>query len=177
MDPMMKQEREMMSQQLRQGQAQVEEAEDSQYEMVAPKGNFSAKGLNALVDASNKLAPLFGLDSYPRFTEDQVSLPPEFMRLLSMFMAAIEDAIEEGVLPEEAMLAFEGITDDRGLQQLAARLLMASKVPTFKRFLSKKEKPESETKIEIEIGGEGEEPESADKMSEDQIMKLMKSRM
>ena len=177
MDPMMKQEREMMSQQLRQGQAQVEDAEDTQYEMVAPKGNFSAKGLNALVDASNKLAPMFGLDAYPRFTEDQVSLPPEFMRLLSMFTAAIEDAIEDGVLPEDSALVFDGITDDRGLQMIAGRLIMAAKNGQFKRFLSKKEKPESETKIEIEIGGEGEGPESADKMSEDQIMKLMKSRM
>ena len=95
----------------------------------APAGVFTGKADNALVEATNRLLPLFGIkDMYDRFTEPRMTtLPPEFMRLLTMFGKAFDDAIEEGVLPEDAKIDLTVITDDNGLQGLAGRIGMAAK--------------------------------------------------
>ena len=139
-------------------QGDVEESEDEMYATAAPKGSFSGKAANALVEATNRLLPLFGIkDMYDRFSEPKLStLPVEFVRLLTMFGKAFDDAIEEGVLPEDAKIDLTVITDDNGLQGLAGRIGMAAKSGTFKRFLSKKV---SERGAE-EMGKEGEYAES-----------------
>jgi len=136
-------------------QGDVEESEDELYAASAPKGSFSGKAANALVEATNRLLPLFGIkDMYDRFSEPKMStLPPEFMRLLTMFGKAFDDAIEEGVLPEDAKIDLTVITDDNGLQGLAGRIGMAAKSGTFKRFLTKKVKesaPAEEESMEEE---------------------------
>jgi hypothetical protein len=139
-------------------QGEVEAQEDEMYSAAAPKGSFSGKAANALVEATNRLLPLFGIkDMYDRFSEPKLStLPVEFVRLLTMFGKAFDDAIEEGVLPEDAKLDLTVVTDDTGLQGLAGRIGMAAKSGTFKRFLSKKV---SERGAE-EMGKEGEYAES-----------------
>jgi hypothetical protein len=154
MSPDEKAELEKMRAQAMTRQGEVEEGEDELFAASSPKGKFSGKALNGLVDAVNRLLPLFGLsDKADRFSGGATSLPPETVRLLTMFSKAIGDAIEEGILPEDAMVDMKIIVDDNGLQALAGRLGMASKSPGFKRFLLRKVSegaPEAEAEDEEE---------------------------
>jgi len=140
-------------------QGEIEESEDEMYSSASPKGKFSGKAANALVEATNRLLPLFGInDKYDRFGSGALSsLPPEFMRILTMFSKAIGDAITEGILPEDATVDLKVITDDSGLQGLAGRIGMAAKSPQFKRFLLRKtseEGTEEEEDVSEETGSE-----------------------
>jgi hypothetical protein len=156
-------------------QGEVEEKEDEMYASASPKGRFSGKALNGLVDATNRLLPLFGMeDAYPKFGgEMQTTLPPAFMRVLSMFQKAISDAVAEGILPEDASIDLTIITDDTGLQGLAGRLGMAAKSPGLKRFLKKAVMEAGASEM-----GEAEEPtEEEDMMSEDKTDTLFTERM
>jgi hypothetical protein len=147
-------------------QGDVEEMEDEAYAMAAPKGKFSGKVANALVEATNRLLPLFGLtDKYERFDSAMMTeLPVDFVRLLSMFKAAVDDAVAEGVLPEDAVIELSVIKDDAGLQGLAGRIGMAAKSPGFKRFLMRKVKEAPEMEEE-----ESDEPTSEEEMSEEDL--------
>jgi hypothetical protein len=160
-------------------EGEVEAQEDEMYSSAAPKGRFSGKALNSLVDATNRLLPIFGItEAYPKFGgETQTSLPVAFVRLLTMFDKAIEDAVAEGVLPEDANIDMTIITDDAGLQGLAGRIGMAAKSPGLKRFLKRKVPgPGGE-----EMGGEeapmSEMPEEEDDMSESKMNTLFAGRM
>lgn len=140
-------------------QGEIEESEDEMYSSASPKGKFSGKAANALVEATNRLLPLFGIgDKYDRFGGGALSsLPPEFMRILTMFSKAIGDAIAEGILPEDATIDLKVINDDSGLQGLAGRIGMAAKSPQFKRFLLRKtseEGAEEEEDVSEETGSE-----------------------
>ena len=162
-------------------QGEVEEAEDMAYEMKSPKGRFSGKALNALVDAANRLTPLFGIsEKYEKFgPETLTSLPAPFVRLLTMFATAIADAVEEGALTEDVALMMDGVTDDAGLQGIAGRLNMAAQSPGFKKFLKSPKKVSVE--VEVESGGEGEEEEggmkSPEEMSTEDMDAMFASRM
>jgi len=173
MTPDEKMELEKMRAQAMTRQGEVEESEDELYGASSPKGKFTGKALNGLVEATNRLLPLFGLnDKYDRFGSGTItSLPPEFVRLLTMFSKAMADAIDAGILPEDAMIDMKIVVDDNGLQALAGRLGMAAKSPGFKRFLLRKV---SESAPEAEE--EGEEGMSEEMGSED-MDKLMMERM
>ncbi|NDI21592.1 MAG: hypothetical protein EBY76_00860 [Betaproteobacteria bacterium] len=106
----------------------------------------------------------------------QTELPAEFVRLLSMFKAAISDAIDQGILPEDAMIDLSVITDDNGIQALAGRIGMAAKSGGFKRFLSAKTAPSKEMKTE-EMSTEDASDSPSGPMSEDSTNKLFQSRM
>lgn len=140
MTPDQKSELNAMRTQAMTRQGDIESTEDEMYSEAAPKGRFTGKVLNSLVDATNRILPLFGIkDLYDRFTEPQLtSLPPDFARLLTMFGKAFEDAIEEGILSPDAKIDLSVVTDDQGLQGLAGRINMAAKNSGFKRFLSKR---------------------------------------
>lgn len=153
-------------------QGEVEESEDEMYGAASPKGKFSGKAANSLVEATNRLLPLFGIsDTYDRFGGGgMTSLPPEFVRLLSMFSKAISDAVEEGVLPEDATVNLKVVTDDSGLQALAGRIGMAAKSPGFKRFLLRKTS-------KGEGAAEEEEEAVSEEMGSDDMDRLMMRRM
>ena len=173
-------ELESMKQRTMQRQGDVEEKEDELYASASPKGRFSGKALNALVDAANRVTPLFGItEKYEKFgPEVQTSLPPAFIRLLSMFAKAIDDAVAEGLLSEDAVVDLMSITDDAGLQGLAGRLNMAAKSPQFKKFLTQPRKVSVE--VEVETGGEGEEEggaKSPEEMSPEETDAMFASRM
>ena len=165
-----------MGKEVQQRQGEVEEKEDMLYEQASPKGKFSGKSLNALVQAVNRLTPLFGIkDTYPAFGgESMTELPAEFVRLLSMFKAAIADAVEQGILPEDAVIDLSVITDDNGIQALAGRIGMAAKNGGFKRFLNQKTGPSKSAPAE-EMEMEEEMP--MDDMSSDKTEDLFASRM
>lgn len=173
---------ETMGKEVQQRQGEVEEKEDMLYEKASPKGKFSGKSLNALVQAVNRLTPLFGIkDTYPAFGgESMTELPAEFVRLLSMFKAAVSDAIDQGILPEDAMIDLSVITDDNGIQALAGRIGMAAKSGGFKRFLSAKTAgPKGGPMEEEPSPGETEDTKGDMKedMTEDATNKLFQSRM
>lgn len=174
MTPDEKMELEKMRAQAMARQGEVEESEDEFYAGSSPKGKFSGKALNSLVDAVNRLLPLFGIEEkYERFGGGTVtSLPPEFVRLLTMFSRAIADAVDAGILPEDAVVDMKIIVDDNGLQGLAGRLGMATKSPGFKRFLLRK----TTAPMPAEDEGTGEEEMSSEMGSED-MDKLMMERM
>lgn len=176
MTPDEKMELEKMRAEAMTRQGEVEEKEDEMYASASPKGRFSGKALNSLVDATNRLLPLFGIeDAYPKFGgEMQTSLPPAFVRLLTMFSKAIDDAVAEGILPEDATIDLTVITDDSGLQGLAGRLGMAAKSPGLKRFLKRKV---SEPTAEAEPMMGDEPTEEEDMMSEDKTNALFTERM
>jgi len=172
MTPDEKMDLEKMRSQAMTRQGEVEEGEDELFAAASPKGKFTGKALNGLVEATNRLLPLFGLDDkYDRFgSETLTSLPPEFVRLLTMFSKAMGDAIEAGILPEDTMIDMKIVVDDNGLQALAGRLGMAAKSPGFKRFLLRKVS-------ESAPGAEEEEEETSEEMDSEGMDKLMSERM
>ncbi len=130
--PMEPEEEEMM------GQArQLDEVEDEAYMQVAPQGDFSVGGLNALVDGLNSVLPLFGLPDYERFAESSGVLPPAFVKQLTMVMEAAKGA---GL--DDMMIDLGTITDDKGLKMAAGKLRALAANTSFKRFL-RSERPEA----------------------------------
>lgn len=173
---------ETMGKEVQKRQGEVEDKEDTLYAQASPKGKFSGKALNALVQATNRLTPLFGIkDTYPSFSGATVTeLPSEFIRLLSMFKAAVSDAVDQGILPEDAMIDLSVITDDNGIQALAGRIGMAAKSGGFKRFLNQKTAgPKGGPMEEEPSPGETEDTKGDMKedMTEDATNKLFQSRM
>ena len=163
--PEQKADLESMRASVMQRQGDVEEQEDELYSAAAPKGKFTGKAANALVDATNKLLPLFGVtDLYDKFTEPALTtLPPAFARLLTMFSKAFDTAIEDGTLPEDVKIDLSVVTDDTGLLGLAGRIGMAAKSAPFKRFLMKKVK---EPTAPTESEGESMEEEPTDESTD-----------
>ena len=170
---------ETMGKEVQKRQGEVEDKEDTLYAQASPKGKFSDKSLNALVQATNRLTPLFGIkDTYPSFEKGmQTELPSEFVRLLSMFKAAISDAIDQGILPEDAMIDLSVITDDNGIQALAGRIGMAAKSGGFKRFLNQKTGGAKSARMEETDTEEDATDAPSGPMSEDATNKLFQSRM
>ena len=154
----------------------VGEMEDEMYAGAAPKGTFSPKAMNALVDAINRVVPLFGMeDKLPKVKSTLTEFPPEVMRILSMFQAAGSDAVEADMLPEEALLDFTGVVDDSTVMMLAGKLNMMEKHKPFKKFLArpgKGKEMEKEISVEIEV-----EPAGEKEMSEEDMDSMFMSRM
>ena len=112
------------------------EADEDMFMEMSPKGKFSPKGLMPLVKATNMLLPMFGqTGNYPMLKEAMTQLPTDFVRVLFMFVAAVDDAITNDVVDAEMKLDVPGITDDRGLMLLAAKLDALAKNRDFKKFL------------------------------------------
>lgn len=99
-----------------------------------PQGSFTAKGINILVDATNAVLPLFGLPAYT-VDPEATSLPPEFVKLITM----ISEAAKEAGLEQFAVEVAE-LTDDKALKMAAGKLKSLSGKSEFKRFL-KSERP------------------------------------
>ena len=175
MTPDEKMELEKMRAQAMTRQGEVEESEDELYAATAPKGKFTSKAANALVEATNRLLPMFGVEEkYDRFggSATMTTLPPEFVRLLTMFSKAIGDAVEMGALPEDAIIDLSIVTDDNGLQSLAGRIGMAAKSREFKRFLSQKTEGSEERMAAPEEG-----EEMSEEMDSEDMDKLRMERM
>ena len=146
----------------------IEDAQVAEEEMLqeaAPKGKFTPKGLNSLVKATNQLLPLFEQEGdYPTFDADLTELPSDFVRVLSMFQAAIGDAIAAEEV--EAELGFElmDLRDDTGLTGLAGKLASVAKSKDFKKFLAVPKAEEDEAPAE-----EAPAPDAEPEMSDDDL--------
>lgn len=149
-------------------------ADSETVKVLSPKGNFTGRGLAPLVKATNKLLPLFGQSGdYPTLPGNLKELPEDFTRVITMFVAAVNDAIAEEVVGPEMAISLDSITDDTGLLTLAGKLQMLASSKDFKKFLS--EPAEDETRG-TEAGEEGGMPEE-EEMSSENADQLMMGRM
>lgn len=131
--------------------AAAAEAEDDMMEEMAPKGKFTPKGLAPLVKAANALLPLFGqTGDYPMITETVTVIPTDLFRVLSMFAAAVDDAIAGDMVDGEMAMDFSGVRDDSSLMLLAGKLSKLAANRDFKKFLKEPMAPKEESKVDEE---------------------------
>lgn len=148
----------------------LEEKDEALYDKMAPTGDFSKKSLNNLVSATNRLLPAFGQSpDYPTFAEDLTKLPTDFVRVLSMFADAVDDAIESEVVGSDMALSLDAITDDLSLTAAASKIDALSRNKEFKKFLK-----EPYAKSEAKEGPEMEEDKG---MSESEMDGLFMEKM
>ena len=149
----------------------AEEIDEDMYNQLAPRGKFSKKALNNLVTAANRLLPLFEqTPDYPMFEEDIQVFPNEFVRVIGMFQAAVNYAVDSGDLDEEMDFELEDITDDRSIMLLAGKITKLAQDREFKKFLQNPP-PEFEEETEEEMEEEVSMPSS------DEMDKMFMSRM
>ena len=80
-------------------------------DIMSPTGKFSALALNALVAELNQILPMMGRsDMYPDFTEDQTTIPMDFLQLIMAVqsiadMAQVEFDIDLGAMTDDAQIA------------------------------------------------------------------------
>lgn len=136
--------------------ADAEQSDEDIFASIAPQGDFSAKALNQLVKATNRLLPLFGQEpTYPEFGEDVEVFPTDFVRVLAMFQGAVNTAVDAEMIPEDMDFLMEEIRDDSDLTMLAGRLNSLAQARDFKEFL--KNPPLEEMEEEEEVLAEQEE--------------------
>jgi hypothetical protein len=151
----------------------AEQEDENMFGDMAPRGRFTAKALNNLVKATNRLLPLFDqTPDYPSFNEDITEFPTDFVRVLAMFEGAVNGAIEEGVLDEEMDFDMSEVTGDENINMLAGKLNRLVNDRSFKKYLKDMPQGEGEdTKID--------EPDMAsnDKMEDEDVDALFMERM
>jgi hypothetical protein len=142
----------------------AEEADDQMFAAMAPRGDFTSRGLGPLVRGTNALLPLFGQSpDYPE-VEDTEVLPTDFVRILAMFQQAVEEAIEEDAIRDEMRIDLDDVRDDTALMTIAGKLEMLAKDKEFKRFLQEEVDGEEEGEMDREPEMETMSPEEEDAM-------------
>ena len=125
----------------------AEQADEEMFEAMAPKGDFTQRGLSSIVRATNKMLPLFGqTPDYPDVPDTNM-LPTDFTRILAMFAAAVEEAIEDDILSPEMAIDLSTVRDDSGLLTVSGKLDMLRQDKDFKRYLA--EEVPNEDKMEM----------------------------
>ncbi len=147
-------------------------AADDMFAEMSPQGNFTTKGLNALVKSINRIHDIFEIEEdYPEFSADATELPQEFMREITMVKAAADDAIAAGKVDEDKAVTLDGIADDTDLMMLAGSVNSLATDKGFKAFL-KEAPPEGEAMETVEA-----EPPSLPQASEEDTDKLFLDRL
>jgi hypothetical protein len=156
---------------------EAEQSDEQMYSEMAPAGRYSAKALNNLVKATNRLLPLFDQDpSYPEFTSDlDGQLPTDFVRVLAMFQGAINAAVDFEVVDAEMDFLMEDLTDDELLNMLAGKLTSLAQNREFKQFLRNPPMMEEEEEEEMTSGAET--AMEGEEMTDEQMDSLFASRM
>ena len=144
----------------------AEQEEEVAFAQMAPRGRFSAKALNNLVKATNRLLPKFGqTPDYPEFGGEITEFPTDFVRVLAMFQGATDDAVEQGIVDDEFAFDFENITDDANLMVLAGKINKLASDKQYDRYLRSQPVEEEETEegmIEDDMETEDMPPEDVD---------------
>ncbi len=137
----------------------AEQDDESMFGQMAPKGRFTAKALNNLVKATNRMLPLFDqTPDYPSFENDITEFPTDFVRVLAMFEGAVSGAIEEDIIDEEMDFDMSDITADANVNMLAGKINRLVNDRSFKKYLkgmandeeADKDNDESETDEDTE---------------------------
>ena len=135
--------------------AQAEATDEQFMEGIALQGNFTDKGMNALVEAIEAALPTLGLSGEDAAVGDALaedgSVTEELTRSLGMVVDPINDAIEAGILDADLTIELEGVDEDRDLTMVASRIRMAFSDKDFKRWL--KESTDEEV-LEDEVVGD-----------------------
>jgi hypothetical protein len=101
----------------------------------APKGNFTARSMNGLVDAYNKALVAMGqVGDYPKFSADVTEFPADFVRGIAM----LADAAQQAGVPANIDLGVVGT--DRDVLILAG---IIEKLSKDKTFIKKMQSPET----------------------------------
>lgn len=133
----------------------AEQEEEVAFAQMAPRGRFSAKALNNLVKAANRLLPKFGqTPDYPLFQGDITEFPTDFVRVLAMFQGATDDAVEQGIVDDEFAFDFENISSDANLMVLAGKINKLASDKQYDRYLRSQptdEPEEGEEMVDDEI--------------------------
>ena len=149
----------------------AEQEDESMFGEMAPKGRFTAKALNNLVKATNRLLPLFDqTPDYPSFESDITEFPTDFVRVLAMFEGAVSGAIEEDLIDDEMDFDMSDITADENVNVLAGKLNRLVNDRSFKKYL----KGMSDDKEEAT---EGDEPDADEGMDDKDMDALFMERM
>ena len=149
----------------------AEQEDESMFGEMAPKGRFTAKALNNLVKATNRLLPLFDqTPDYPSFDQNITEFPTDFVRVLAMFNGAVSGAIEENLIDEELDFDMSEITSDENVNMLAGKLNRLVNDRSFKKYLKGMSDDKGESMEE-------EEPESEQGMQEEDVDALFMERM
>ncbi len=149
----------------------AEQDDESMFGQMAPRGRFTAKALNNLVKATNRLLPLFDqTPDYPMFESNITEFPTDFVRVLAMFEGAVSGAIEEDIIDEEMDFDMGDITGDENVNMLAGKINRLVNDRSFKKYL----KGMSDDKGEAT---EGEEPDTDEDMEDMDVDALFMERM
>jgi len=149
----------------------AEQDDESMFGQMAPRGRFTAKALNNLVKATNRLLPLFDqTPDYPTFESNITEFPTDFVRVLAMFEGAVSGAIEEDIIDEEMDFDMGDITGDENVNMLAGKINRLVNDRSFKKYL----KGMSDDKGEAT---EGEEPDTDEDMEDMDVDALFMERM
>lgn len=141
--------------------AGAEQADEQMFAEMAPRGRFTKKALNNLVNATNRLLPLFEqTPDYPVFEADVEVFPTDFVRVLAMFQGAVQAAVDSESIPADMDFQMEDLTDDMSLNLLAGKLTNLAKSKDFKMFL--KNPPEEEMTEEEVVEEEAPAPTSSE---------------
>jgi hypothetical protein len=112
---------------------EMEDEMDAAFAAEAPKGKFSGKVMNQLVEAYRRVQELMGFsgeDLYPEFVEPTVrEFPPEFVRGLAMVAKAAEDYGMPG------MIDLSSIRADADVAELVVKLNQLADDAEFAKFL------------------------------------------
>jgi len=142
----------------------AEEADADMFAAMAPRGDFTSRGLGPLVRGTNALLPLFGQSADYPDVEDTEVLPTDFVRILAMFQQAVEEAIEEDAIRDEMRIDLDDVRDDTALMTIAGKLEMLAKDKEFKRFLQEEVDGEEEGEMDRESEMETMSPEEEDEL-------------
>jgi len=141
----------------------AQQEEEVAFAEMAPKGRFSAKALNNLVKASNRLLPKFGqTPDYPLFNSDETVFPTDLVRVLAMFQGATDGAVEMGIVDDEFGFDFENITDDANIMVLAGKINKLATDKRYDRYLQSQPEDDGEEVIDDETTTEDMPPQDVD---------------
>lgn len=156
-DPMA--EKPPMPDEMRQVADEVDMKTDDAYASTSPVGEFHMSALNSMVQALNRVVPLFGVPEIQPFTEDATSFPPEIMRALTM----VKNAAEDSGAQEFDLVR---VKQDRDLLLLAGKLTALAKDRAFKDFLVAPARPKAAPTEQVGKSASTEAPPSDADMNE-----------
>lgn len=110
--------------------AGMDAAQQQGMEIMTPQGKYSARALNAVVDAINEIMPMLGEQMpMPEITADMTMMPQELVNAIMAIMTVAEQA------GSPIDIELSAVVSDNDLAKLAALLKRLAKDKKLKDFL------------------------------------------
>lgn len=110
--------------------AGMDAAQQQGMEIMTPQGKYSARALNAVVDAINEIMPMLGEQMpMPEITADMTMMPQELVNAIMAIMTVAEQA------GSPIDMELSAVVSDNDLAKLAALLKRLAKDKKLKDFL------------------------------------------